>query len=125
MGNPSYTLTHKVTFYGGEQSIQHLFGSTPVQAWRRDMASVSSAEGGTTNLGREPITASRSAYYAALAYAGYATGGLWFTVVVQALAAGWLLYLLLIRVWRLGWPYLVLASVALMSLTPLACTPVS
>lgn len=72
-----------------------------------------------TSVEDKVVLAGRSVYYGVLAYAGYVAGEFWPTIVVQAVAVGLVLHLLMIGLWGLQ-PATFFATVAALSLlTPL------
>lgn len=72
-----------------------------------------------TSIEDKIVMAGRSVYYGALLYLGYVSSDLWGVVAVQALAAAYLLHLLMVRLWSLGAPAYLGTVAALTVLTPL------
>lgn len=75
---------------------------------------------GLTSLEDRIVLAGRSVYYGALLYAAQRAGSLWLAVAAQALCAATVLYLLMVRLWRVSGTAF-LGTIALLSAaTPLA-----
>ncbi len=72
-----------------------------------------------TSLDDKIVLAGRSVYYGALLYLSYLAGGMWLTVIAQALAASWLLRTLMVGQWGARERTYLLTIAALVALTPL------
>jgi hypothetical protein len=72
-----------------------------------------------TSIDDKIVLAGRSVYYGLLLYLSYLTGGMWLTVLAQALAAAWIMRVLMIGQWGFRERSYLAAVVALCALTPL------
>ena len=72
-----------------------------------------------TSIDDKIVLAGRSVYYGFLLYLGYALGGMWLTVLTQALIVAYVLHLILVRLWGMRSQAFIAATAVLSALTPL------
>lgn len=102
---------------GAEQGLGYVLGPVIAQDWSSPGQS-KGLEPASSDAERV-VLAGRSVYYGGLLYAGYAAGGMWLTIALQALAVAYVLHLLMVRLWGLRGRHVVGAAAALSLLTPL------
>ena len=114
--------------------VTRVLGPNRIKPWLPDQSKLTSQSSGPTSITASaprmlaPLTsledkvvlAGRSVYYGALLYAGYLSGGLWLTVVIQALSVAYVLQLLMVRLWGLSELKALGVIAALSFLSPLA-----
>ena len=108
-----------------ELAVIKVIGAGKVKPW---VATSDVAPGSTkpkrnlqplTSVDDKVVLSGRSVYYGALLYATYLGGSLWLAIAAQALAVAYLLYLLLVRIWKLKPSHLLWAAATLSLFTPL------
>jgi len=95
--------------------VKHMTPETPMMPMKSPPTTR-----GLTSLDDKVVLAGRSVYYGALLYGAQRAGSLWVAVGIQALCLAAVLYLLMVRLWRVR-PALFLGTVGVLTLaTPLA-----
>jgi hypothetical protein len=135
-GQPFFYPDTPTYVRGAEMGLTKALGTQRVKAWTAggepanallETGGDSSTKPGNVVRQQKPLTsiddkivlAGRSVYYGLLLYLSYAAGGMWLTVLVQALVTVFILELILVRIWGFGGRTLLATLAVLSALTPL------
>ena len=135
-GQPFFYPDTPTYVRGAEMGLLKVFGPERIKPWITDAQTAGSGAEPSqdfetvpennvrqhkplTSINDKIVLAGRSVYYGLLLYAGYASGGMWLTVLAQALIATYVLHLVLVRLWGLRRQVFIVVTALLAVLTPL------
>jgi hypothetical protein len=127
-GQPFFYADTTAYVRGADLAISRAFGDRYATEWARDQRRSLQLQVPTPaavpivvehRATRRVVLAGRSIIYGALLYLGEQFGGMWFSVLIQSLAATYLLFLFVVRTLTLNFRYFLACCAALFVLSPL------
>lgn len=113
---------------GADLAIAKLLGDNFATNWAKDPRRTLGIESSVADTGQSAqeqkppqriVLAGRSIVYGALLYLGAITGGMWFPIIVQSMAAVYLVFLFVVRTLRLDYRHFLVSCGVLFVLSPL------
>lgn len=127
-GQPFFYADTTAYVRGADLAISRTLGDRYATEWAKDQrrsfqlqapAPTAVASVVEHKATRRVVLAGRSIIYGALLYLGEQFGGMWFSVLIQSLAATYLLFLFVVRTLTLDFRYFLVCCAALFVLSPL------
>lgn len=127
-GQPFYYADTTAYVRGADLAVAKAFGNRFATEWAKDRRRTIRIQIPVTDTGQSAaeqkpaqhiVLAGRSIVYGALLYLGALTGGMWFSAIMQSLAAVYLVFLIVVRTLRLNFCHFLIICGVLLLASPL------